>query len=253
MQHRPRFCKDSCQLVYLAVSSRRRRTKKGISVEQEREKKIHYTDTKTGHHATEDPGGTTQKRGTGDHAKDDPGGCCDSSVVLGSSSYLPIIVECCWTAASRSLSSIVHSPISEHPEKTRAQRHSVQIPPKKKARYFPSSFPLSLVWGQSPKRPVWAKKCIRHGMLLLLSPFLAVSLCALSGWLCAERAAPVNVLLCLPSAPTTLPHFSLSWESEGLITISPPIFDLQIGLMGVRAASGWREVGFNVLPALIRL
>lgn len=30
--------------------------------------------------------------------------------------YLPIIVECCWTAASRSLSSIVHSPISVHPE-----------------------------------------------------------------------------------------------------------------------------------------
>lgn len=88
---------------------------------------------RTGHHAKEDPWSTTQKRGTGNHAKDDPGGRCVSSV-LGFcwSSYLPIIVECCWTAASRSLSSIVHSPISVHPEKTRAQRHSVQIPPKKK-------------------------------------------------------------------------------------------------------------------------
>ena len=58
--------------------------------------------------------------------------------------YLPIIEECCWTAASRSLSSIVHSPISEHPEKTRAQRHSFQIPPKKKARYFPCFLSLTL-------------------------------------------------------------------------------------------------------------
>lgn len=88
--------------------------------------------------------------------------------------------------------------------------------------------------------------------MLLPSPFLS-SLCALSAWLCAERTAPVSVLLCVPSAPTTLPHFSLSWESEGLITISPPIFDLQIRLMVLRAAPAWREVGFNVLPELIRL
>lgn len=29
--------------------------------------------------------------------------------------YLPIIVECCWTAASRSRSRMVHSPIALHP------------------------------------------------------------------------------------------------------------------------------------------
>lgn len=50
------------------------------------------------------------------------------------SSYLPIIVECCWTAASRSLSSIVHSPISEHPEETRVQTGQIPVPKNKLVR-----------------------------------------------------------------------------------------------------------------------
>ena len=76
-------------------------------------------------------------------------------------SYLPIIVECCWTAASRSLSSIVHSPISEHPEKTRAQRHSGQIPPKKKKSAALVPVPLLSDFGrfQCPKTSrVWQKR-----------------------------------------------------------------------------------------------
>lgn len=218
-----RFREISCRLNYLAVSG-----KKG-NLGNETEKSTTQT-RKTGNHAREDPWGTRQKRGTGDHAKDDPGGCCVSSFFLGFCwSYLPIIVECCWTAASRSLSSIVHSPISEHPEKTRAQRHSVQIPPK--IALFPVQLLSASCYSQSPERPILAKKnasvtgyCRR--------PRFSPSLWALSGWLCAVRAAPVSVLLCVPNAPTTLPHFSLSWESEGLITISPPIFDLQIRLMG---------------------
>lgn len=149
------------------------------------------------------------------------------------SSYLPIIVECCWTAASRSLSSIVHSPISEHPEKTRAQRHSCSYPSKKSALS-----PEPLLTASSSR--CWSPRASDFFLLTKNAsvtgchcrPLLSPCLCALSGWLCAESAAPVSVLPCVPSAPTTMPHFSLSWESEGLITISPPIFDLQIRLMG---------------------
>lgn len=237
LQHHPRFWEDSCQLNYSLLSrlrKRRRKTKKWNL--WTRQKNPQHRHEGLGTMLQEDPRGTTQKRGIGGHAKDDPGGCCDSSVVLGFcwSSYLPIIVECCWTAASRSLSSIVHSPISEHPEKTRAQLHSVQIPPKKKDLYFPSCFSLPLVLVSLQSVRFELKNASVTGCCYRPSPLLSVSLClcALSGWLCAERAAPVSVLLCVPSAPTTLPHFSLSWESEGLITISPPIFDLQISLMG---------------------
>lgn len=57
------------------------------------------------------------------------GGCWGQSPVLAplcrspegpgggrGGTHLPIIVECCWTAASRSLSRMVHSPIAVHPE-----------------------------------------------------------------------------------------------------------------------------------------
>lgn len=133
LQHHPRFLKDSC--VWVELSRLGGRQKKG-------RKKIWGTRYKKNpQHRHEAPLDTTVRTilesqhrngGLGCHAKDDPGGCCVSSGFLAfcRSSYLPIIVECCWTAASRSLSSIVHSPISDHPEETTIQGHCGQIPPK---------------------------------------------------------------------------------------------------------------------------
>lgn len=47
-------------------------------------------------------------------------------------SYLPIIVECCWTAASNSRSSMVHSPMIAHSERktSRGSCYSLSASPR---------------------------------------------------------------------------------------------------------------------------
>lgn len=132
------------------------------------------------------------------------------------SSYLPIIVECCWTAASKSLSRMVHSPISVHPE-TRA--HST-------LREFLRNVIISCF-------------TLQRFRFYLANALITSCNCPLLLRISAEGSLDDPTLL-------------LVFESEVLISISPPIFDLQIRLMG-RAVSGWREVGFNVLPELIPL
>ena len=76
-------------------------------------------------------------------------------------SYLPIIVECCWTAASRSLSSMVHSPMFVHPE-TRA--HGT-------LHEFPGNVIISCVcvgfFSYSPEVRILSGKCIDHTRHLL--------------------------------------------------------------------------------------
>lgn len=117
-------------------------------------------------------------------------------------SYLPIIVECCWTAASRSLSSIVHSPISEHPEKTRAQRHSVQIPPKKKkiSPPGPDFLPPFVVSVQSVR--VKLQKAHPCQWMPLRRSCASVRVSArLSLVGCCARPA-VRMCVCVPSAPS---------------------------------------------------
>lgn len=130
-------------------------------------------------------------------------------------SYLPIIVECCWTAASRSLSSIVHSPISEHPEKTKAQRHSVQIPPKRKRRV--SSSPTSVrVWPFSVSKTsrVWQKRHPPRDAAAASSSLRASARCLRGGALSAQsQRESCCVCWALPRRCHTFPcHGNLkSW------------------------------------------
>lgn len=79
-------------------------------------------------------------------------------------SYLPIIVECCWTAASRSLSSIVHSPISVHPETgAHSTSHSIRGEKNNNTRLFPFYCPM---------HPVLSAQNIDHGPSLLRGQLL---------------------------------------------------------------------------------
>lgn len=195
----------------------------------------------------EDPGVTTQKRGTGNHAKDGPGGCWVSSFALGFcwSSYLPIIVECCWTAASRSLSSIVHSPISEHPEKTNDQRYCVQIP--QKGLYFLSEFSLFLVVVRLQRVRKELKKAPVTGCSYCLPP---VSVRYLVG--CVLRAQRQEESSCACWALPQRGHAVPCHQSVRADYCKPSYFRSSDQVDGLGAASEWRQVGFNVLPALIR-
>lgn len=60
--------------------------------------------------------------------------------------------------------------------------------------------------------------------------FFFVSLRAIWLILCCARSASMRPAVCSERSGDVATL--LSWESEGLITISPPIFDLQVRLMG---------------------
>lgn len=80
------------------------------------------------------------------------------------SSYLPIIVECCWTAASKSLSSMVHSPIAAHPQTLIQIQGKTWIFPPIVRRYRESAWMSCASCGSadagrchtSPRLPVWS-------------------------------------------------------------------------------------------------
>lgn len=61
------------------------------------------------------------------------GGLARERARLGGWAYLPIIVECCWTAASRSLSRMVHSPIAVHRE-AKARAAAAALPRRRRRR-----------------------------------------------------------------------------------------------------------------------
>lgn len=106
------------------------------------------------------------------------------------SSYLPIIVECCWTAASKSLSSMVHSPIAAHPQTLIQIQGKTWIFPPIVRRYGESAWMSCASCGSadagrchtSPRLPVWS------GVMWAL-----LSSISTSDWWCGWRAAGFNM------------------------------------------------------------
>jgi len=101
--------------------------------------------------------------------------------------YLPIIVECCWTAASKSLSSMVHSPIAAHPQtQIQIQGKAWIFPPPIVRGYRENAWMSCASCGSadagrchtSPRLPVWS------GVMWAL-----LSSISTSDWWCGWRAA----------------------------------------------------------------
>lgn len=109
------------------------------------------------------------------------------------------------------------------------------------------SRPASLWCSEVPARPQWAQTRVRDGMLLPSPrvPVRALWLAVRSGRSASERPAA--------RAGRSLRGATRLHETLRADYCKPSYSRASHQVDWLRRAAGWRQVGFNVLPALIRL
>lgn len=139
-------------------------------------------------------------------------------------SYLPIIVECCWTAASNSRSSMVHSPMIAHSERktSRGSCYSLSASPRApqissdcisacvcvcvvSRCALPSLRPPSADWWTAVlsacarRAGCVPERSVEHGVPLGSNPALSRLLCVThTGWCVGVRGTHPPIDRCLP-------------------------------------------------------